>query len=97
MKQVAKINVSEEGTEAAAVTVIGEYTTGMPDIADFHATRPFLYIISERSTGIICFIGQYMGDITMDMPQVEVNNNTMEILPYTTCKAARSVWTNLPC
>ena len=77
MKQVAKINVSEEGTEAAAVTVIGSEATGMPDYADFHATRPFLYIISERSTGIIFFIGQYMGDITMAMPQVETNKSTM--------------------
>ena len=77
MKQVAKINVNEEGTEAAAVTII-EITTGMPDIADFHATRPFIYIISERSTGIIFFIGQYMGDITMGMPQVECNTKTVE-------------------
>ena len=78
MKQVAKINVSEEGTEAAAVTVIGSETTGMPGYADFHATRPFLYIISERSTGIIFFIGQYIGDITTDIPQTEINTNSME-------------------
>jgi len=77
MKQVAKINVNEEGTEAAAVTII-ECTSGMPDIADFHATRPFIYIISERSTGTIFFIGQYMGDITMGMPQVECNTKTVE-------------------
>ena len=70
MKQVAKINVNEEGTEAAAVTVIGAETSGMPGTADFHATRPFIYIISERSTGIIFFIGQYMGEITMGVPQV---------------------------
>ena len=78
MKQVAKISVSEEGTEAAAITIIGSESTGMPDLADFHATRPFLYIISERSTGVIFFIGQYMGNITMDIPQVEMNTNTME-------------------
>ncbi len=77
MKQVAKIKVSEEGTEAAAVTIIGSEATGMPGKADFHATRPFLYIISERSTGIIFFIGQYMGDITMGMPQVENSTSTM--------------------
>ena len=76
MKQVAKINVNEEGTEAAAVTVIGAETTGMPGTADFHATRPFIYIISERSTGIIFFIGQYMGEITMDIPQIEVSTST---------------------
>ena len=28
----------------------------------FHANRPFLYLISEQSTGVIFFIGQYMGD-----------------------------------
>ena len=28
MKQVAKIEVNEQGTEAAAVTIIGEYTSG---------------------------------------------------------------------
>ncbi len=76
MKQVAKINVNEEGTEAAAVTVIGAETSGMPGTADFHATRPFIYIISERSTGIIFFIGQYMGEITMDIPQIEVSTST---------------------
>ena len=77
MKQVARIKVCEEGTEAAAVTVIGSETTGMPGVADFHATRPFLYIISERSTGIIFFIGQYMGDITMDLPQIEIGSSAM--------------------
>jgi serine protease inhibitor len=61
MKQVAKIEVNEEGTEAAAVTVIGYETTGMPKTATFHADRPFLYVISEQSTGIIFFMGQYMG------------------------------------
>ena len=61
MKQVAKIKVNEEGTEAAAVTVIGE-TDGMVDYTDFIADRPFLYTISEQSTGVILFIGQYMGE-----------------------------------
>lgn len=77
MKQVAKIKVSEEGTEAAAVTIIGEGTTSLPNFAEFHATRPFIYIISEQSTGTIFFIGQYMGDITADTPQVENNKATM--------------------
>ena len=78
MKQVAKIKVCEDGTEAAAVTVIGSEATGMPDVADFHATRPFIYIISERSTGIIFFIGQYMGDITMGVPQVENSSCSLD-------------------
>ena len=66
MKQVAKIKLDEEGTEAAAVTIIGEKATGMQEkpFVTFHATRPFLYIISEQSTGAIFFIGQYTGDGT---------------------------------
>lgn len=61
MKQVARIKVSEEGTEAAAVTIIGEATSGIPSMATFHANRPFFYIISERSTGAILFMGQFVG------------------------------------
>ena len=64
MKQVARIKLSEEGTEAAAVTVIGVVKTsvGGPSIVHFHANRPFLYVISERSSGAVFFIGQYYGD-----------------------------------
>lgn len=65
MIQVAHIKVSEEGTEAAAVTVIGmEYTAynpSQPIHVDFHADHPFIYIISEQSTGTIFFIGHYTG------------------------------------
>ncbi|MBR2238292.1 MAG: serpin family protein [Prevotella sp.] len=62
MKQVAKIEVNEQGTEAAAVTIIGEYTSGIPETATFYANRPFLYVIREQSTGIIIFMGQYTGN-----------------------------------
>ncbi len=62
MKQVAKIEVNEQGTEAAAVTIIGEYTSGLPQTATFYANRPFLYVIREQSTGIILFMGQYTGN-----------------------------------
>lgn len=64
MKQVAKIKVNETGTEAAAVTVIGvdKADNGGPRYVNFHANRPFLYVISEWSTGAIFFIGKYIGD-----------------------------------
>ena len=65
MFQVARIKMDEEGTEAAAVTVIGTADSGIPhepEFYEFHADRPFLYVISERSTGTILFIGQYMGE-----------------------------------
>lgn len=62
----AKIKVDEEGTEAAAVTditilcgAIGPEST--PPTYEFHADRPFLYVITEVSTGAIYFIGQYTG------------------------------------
>jgi serine protease inhibitor len=65
MKQVAKIKLDEEGTEASAVTVIEMDKSGIdptPKHVDFIADRPFLYTISEQSTGAIFFIGQYMGE-----------------------------------
>jgi serpin B len=67
MKQVARIKLDEEGTEAAAVTVIGmvkatSVAPTEPRRVNFHATRPFLYVISEQSTGAIFFIGQYLGN-----------------------------------
>ena len=66
MKQVAKIKLNEEGTEAAAVTVIGMDNAMAepqePQHVNFHANRPFLYVISEQSTGVIFFIGKYVGD-----------------------------------
>ena len=78
MKQVAKIKVNEQGTEAAAITVIVPVASGMPHYATFHATRPFLYIISEQSTGTIFFIGQYMGDNTSDISQIMYKTKTTE-------------------
>ena len=68
MKQVARIKMDETGTEAAAVAVVGmlEKSAGQSDeprYVEFHANRPFLYVISEALTsGAIFFIGQYMGD-----------------------------------
>lgn len=66
MKQVAKIKLDEEGTEAAAVTVIGmekcDVGPSEPDYVTFCANHPFLYVISEKETGAIFFIGQYTGN-----------------------------------
>ena len=62
----AKVKVDEEGSEAAAVTdIVMRYTSAGPDqtfpIPEFHADRPFVYVITEISTGAIYFIGQYTG------------------------------------
>ena len=69
MKQVAIIKLDEEGTEAAAVTVIGGFANAGDDPQPrepiiFHANHPFLYVISEQKTGAIFFIGQFTGHIT---------------------------------
>ncbi|MGP1436077.1 MAG: serpin family protein [Phocaeicola sp.] len=54
------INVDEEGTEAASVTVINLYTSAVPEAhsIQFHVNRPFLYLIQEQSTGAILFMGK---------------------------------------
>ncbi|MBO4536288.1 MAG: serpin family protein [Bacteroidales bacterium] len=61
--QDAAIKVDEEGTEAAAVTVIGmkEAAALPPGSAVFHADHPFLYLITEFSTGAVLFAGKYSG------------------------------------
>jgi serine protease inhibitor len=46
------------------VTVIGmknSVTPSEPIHVNFHADHPFIYIISEQSTGAIFFIGHYTG------------------------------------
>lgn len=67
MFQKAVIELDEEGTKAAAVTVIEVADAVGPEppvVKNFHANRPFFYIISEQSTGIIFFMGQYAGEGT---------------------------------
>jgi serpin B len=54
--------VNEEGTEAAAVTIIEFETTAMPMNPVFNADHPFIFIIREKSTGVILFTGK-MGSI----------------------------------
>ena len=64
MRQVARIKIDEEGTEAAAVTNTGiDASDYPPQTKNFHANHPFLYVISEQSTGTIFFIGKYMGHV----------------------------------
>ncbi len=64
----AKIKVDETGSEAAAITAVitsigaaGPIINKEPKIVEFHADRPFIYAITEVSTGAILFIGQYTG------------------------------------
>jgi len=56
------IDVNENGTEAAAVTAVGISFTSMPvdepQKIYFNVDRPFLFAISEKSTGSILFMGE---------------------------------------
>ena len=54
----AYVKVDEEGTEAAAATGVGmELTAVMPKDV-FKADRPFIFIIQEKETGNILFLGR---------------------------------------
>jgi len=55
----AIIDVTEEGTEAAAATAITMMTTSMPrNVEPFVVDRPFLFYIADEATGAILFQGR---------------------------------------
>ncbi len=54
------VQVDEEGTEASGVTNVGVMPTG--ESSFFIVNRPFLFVIREKSTGVILFIGE-IGEI----------------------------------
>ena len=55
----ARIEVNEEGSEAAAATaVVMSEKSMMLEKAVFHADRPFLFMIVHNSTGAILFMGR---------------------------------------
>ena len=55
----AFIETNEEGTEAAAATVVGIIATSAPaGPIVLNIDHPFLYIIRETSTNSILFIGK---------------------------------------
>lgn len=58
VKHKTFVEVNEEGTEAAAVTSVGIELTSMP--ASYRVDRPFVFMIREKSSGAILFIGKLM-------------------------------------
>ena len=54
------IEVNEEGTEAAAATSVGMVTTSIgPSVTpQLRIDKPFIFLIREKDTGAILFIGQ---------------------------------------
>ncbi len=54
----AFIDVNEEGTEAAAATMVGMVATGMPaETITLRLDRPFIYVIYNVETNAIVFMG----------------------------------------
>jgi serpin B len=58
VKQNTFVDVNEEGTEAAAVTIIGVELTSTPGPVIFRVDKPFVFAIRERTTNTLMFIGQ---------------------------------------
>jgi serine protease inhibitor len=57
VRQKSVVRVDEEGTEAAAVTTVIMWESAPPEI---RADRPFLFVIRERLSGTILFLGAVM-------------------------------------
>lgn len=61
VKHKTFVEVSEEGTEAAAVTSITMNATSIgnePSVTEFRVDHPFVFAIREKDTGSIVFIGK---------------------------------------
>lgn len=60
LKQYSYLKVNEEGTEAASVTKGGHLVTAItPTVPEpFYMNRPFAFMIKERSTGTVLFMGK---------------------------------------
>jgi serpin B len=55
----AFVDVNEEGTEAAAATGVGISRTSLPQRTPvFRADRPFLFLIRDRRSGSVLFLGR---------------------------------------
>ncbi len=54
----AYVKVNEEGTEAAAATAVGMKLTAVMPKNVFRADHPFIFIIQEKETGNILFLGR---------------------------------------
>lgn len=58
----AKIEVNEEGSTAAAATVLFSFRSARPvDPAQFHCNHPFLFVIYDHRAKAILFTGIYRG------------------------------------
>jgi serpin B len=58
--QKAFVQVTEEGTEAAAATAVIIVSVSAQVTPQFHADHPFLYFIRDPETGLVLFMGRVL-------------------------------------
>jgi len=58
LQQDSFVSIDEEGTEAAAVTVGGISVTSAPTVTPVRIDRPFIFVIRERLSGTVLFMGK---------------------------------------
>ncbi len=81
------MEVSEEGTEAAATTIIKGNRGNKYPTKEIHVKNPFMYFIKHRSSGVILFMGRV---VCPDPEQCRDSGNTLPRLddPGATDRAA---------
>jgi serpin B len=58
VRQKTFVDVTEEGTEAAAATMVGVVPTAVALSRDFIVNHPFIAAIRDDRTGALLFVGQ---------------------------------------
>ncbi len=58
VKQKTFVRVDENGTEAAAATVTGVGVTSIPSAVVMRVDRPYLFVLRERLSGTLLFMGK---------------------------------------
>ncbi|HTJ22878.1 MAG TPA: serpin family protein [Gemmatimonadaceae bacterium] len=58
LQQNTFVAIDEEGTEAAAVTTVGVTVTSVPQVTTMRVDRPFIFVIRERLSGSVLFMGK---------------------------------------
>ncbi|WP_324741525.1 serpin family protein [Tsuneonella sp. CC-YZS046] len=73
VRQLAKLQMFDEGTKAAAVTGISIVVTSAPiqppDLLEFTVDRPFLIVLRDLERDVVLFIGRIAAPEPYDMPK----------------------------
>jgi len=86
----AYVDVNEEGTEAAAATgvVVGVTSIGPDTTPIFRADHPFLFLIRDKTTGNILFLGRVMDPQSGSDRHLILNHRRVRSASSTACGKA---------